>query len=114
MVPVVHRICHMDSQGLAGLIFHPLVATSSIFRHNWCCQGGGQAHSAIEVTTCTNYSLQSSPIHTVQQISFNLLLLNLCTYGRGFLIPPNLHKLTLLAPLSMRDNLHSYHLPLLL
>jgi hypothetical protein len=33
---------------------------------------------------------------------------------RGVLVPPNLHKLTLVAPLSMRDDLHSYLLPLLL
>jgi hypothetical protein len=30
------------------------------------------------------------------------------------LVPPNLHKLTLVPPPSMRDNLHSYLLPLLL
>jgi hypothetical protein len=33
---------------------------------------------------------------------------------RGVLVPPNLHKLTLVAPLSMRDDLHSYLLPILL
>jgi hypothetical protein len=32
----------------------------------------------------------------------------------GVLVPPNLHKLTLIAPSSMRDDLHSYLLPLLL
>jgi hypothetical protein len=32
----------------------------------------------------------------------------------GVLVPPNLHKLTLVAPPSMRDDLHSYLLPLLL
>jgi hypothetical protein len=37
MVLAVHEICHMDSQDLAGPIFHPLVATSSSFRHNQCC-----------------------------------------------------------------------------
>jgi hypothetical protein len=36
-----------------------------------------------------------------------------CT-ERGVLVPPNLHKLTLVAPPSMRDDLHSYLLPLLL
>jgi hypothetical protein len=30
------------------------------------------------------------------------------------LVPPNLHKLTLLGPPSMRNDLHSYLLPLLL
>jgi hypothetical protein len=30
------------------------------------------------------------------------------------MVPPNLHKLTLVAPPSMRDDLHSYLLPLLL
>jgi hypothetical protein len=33
---------------------------------------------------------------------------------RGVLVPPNLHKPTLVAPPSMRDDLHSYLLPLLL
>jgi hypothetical protein len=33
---------------------------------------------------------------------------------RGVLVPPNLHKLALVAPLSMRDDLYSYLLPLLL
>jgi hypothetical protein len=33
---------------------------------------------------------------------------------RGVLIPLNLHKLTLVVPPIMRDNLHSYILPLLL
>jgi hypothetical protein len=31
MVPAIHRICHMNSQDIAGSIFHPLVATSSFF-----------------------------------------------------------------------------------
>jgi hypothetical protein len=31
---------------------------------------------------------------------------------RGVLVPPNLHKLTLVAPLGMREDLHSYLLPL--
>jgi hypothetical protein len=30
MVPAIHKICHIDSHDLAGPIFHPLVATSSI------------------------------------------------------------------------------------
>jgi hypothetical protein len=33
---------------------------------------------------------------------------------RGVLVPPNLHKLTLIAPPSMRDDLYSYLLSLLL
>jgi hypothetical protein len=32
----------------------------------------------------------------------------------GVLVPPDLHKLTLVGPTSMRDDLHSYLLPLLL
>jgi hypothetical protein len=39
---------------------------------------------------------------------------NLCTYERGVLVPPNLHELTPVTPPSMRDDLHSYLLPLLL
>jgi hypothetical protein len=31
MVPAVHGIYRMDSQDLAGPIFHPFVVTSSIF-----------------------------------------------------------------------------------
>jgi hypothetical protein len=41
-------------------------------------------------------------------------LTNLCTYRRGVIVHPNLHKFTLIAPPSMRDDLHSYLLPLLL
>jgi hypothetical protein len=33
---------------------------------------------------------------------------------RGVMVPPNLHKLTLVAPPSMRDDPHSYILPLLI
>jgi hypothetical protein len=32
----------------------------------------------------------------------------------GVLVPPDLHKLTLVGPTSMKDDLHSYLLPLLL
>jgi hypothetical protein len=114
MVSVVHRICLMDSQDLAGPIFHPLVVTSSIFWHNRCCQGGGQARSVIGATTCTNSPHQTALIYTFQQISPSLLLSHLCTYRKGVLVHPNLHKLTLVAPPSMRDDLHSYLPPLLL
>jgi hypothetical protein len=31
MVPAVDGICRMDSQDLARPIFHPLIATSSVF-----------------------------------------------------------------------------------
>jgi hypothetical protein len=99
MVPNVDGICRMDSQDLAGPMFHPLVTTSSVFQHNRYCRGGDQAHSAIRVTTCTDSPRQSAPIHTFQQISPNLLLSHLCT---------------LVAPPSMRDDLHSYLVPLLL
>jgi hypothetical protein len=83
MVPAVQGIFHMDSQDLAGPIFHPHVATSSIFRYNWCCRGGGQAHTVIGATACTDIPRQSSPIQTFQQISPILYLTNLCTYERG-------------------------------
>jgi hypothetical protein len=66
MVSIIHEICHMDSQDLAGLICHPLVATASIFWHKRCCRGGGQARSMIEATACTDYSQQSPLIHTLQ------------------------------------------------
>jgi hypothetical protein len=79
MVPAVHEICHINSQDLDGSIFHPPVATSSIFQHNRCYRGGGQARSAIGATACTDCSRQSSSIRTLQQIWPNLLLLTLCT-----------------------------------
>jgi hypothetical protein len=66
MVLVIHKNCDMDSQDLAGPMFHPLVATSSVFQHNRCCRGGGQARVFIRATACTHYSLQSSPIRTFQ------------------------------------------------
>jgi hypothetical protein len=107
MVPAVHENYHMDSEDLVGPIFHPLVATSFVFRHNRCCRGGGQAHSMIETTSCTHCSRQSSLIRTCQQISPSLLWTNLCMYEGGVLVPPNLHKPTLIAPPSMRDDFHS-------
>jgi hypothetical protein len=61
MVPAIHENYHMDSKDLTGPIFHPLVATSSVFWHNRCCRGGGQSHSMIEATACTHYSQQNSP-----------------------------------------------------
>jgi hypothetical protein len=113
MVPTIHRICYMDSQDLAGPNFHPPVVTFSIFRYNWCCRGGGQARSTIGATACNVCLRQSSPIHTLPQISPSLLS-TLCTYGRALFFPPKLHKLTLVAPSNMRDDLHSYLHPLLL
>jgi hypothetical protein len=83
MVPVVQGICRMDSQDHDGPIFHPLIATFSVFQHNWCCRGGGQAHSEIEATTCTDSQWQSALIHTFQQFSPSLLLSHLCTYRKG-------------------------------
>jgi hypothetical protein len=80
MVLAVHRICHMDYQDLAGAMFHLPIATTSIFRHNRCYRGGGQACSAIEATSCTNCLWQSSSIHTLQQIFSSLHLSTLCTY----------------------------------
>jgi hypothetical protein len=71
----------MDSQDLAMPIFHPLVATSSVFWHNWCCRGGDQARSVIRATTCTDSPRQSALIRTFQQNLHCLLLSNLCTYG---------------------------------
>jgi hypothetical protein len=64
MVPAIHRIYRMDSQDLVGLVFYPIVATSSIFLHNWCCLVGGQAHSVIGVTACTDSLWQSAPIRS--------------------------------------------------
>jgi hypothetical protein len=113
MVSAIHGICHMDSQDFAGPIFHPPVVTFSIFWYNWCCRGGGQARSTIGATTCNVCSRQSSPICTLPQISPSLLS-TLCTYGRALFFPPKLHKLTLVAPSNMRDDLHSYLPPLLL
>jgi hypothetical protein len=78
MVLAVYRICCTDSQDHAGPIFHSLVATSSVFWHNWCCRGGGQAHSTIEATACTDFPRKCSLIHTFQEMSSSL-----CTYGRG-------------------------------
>jgi hypothetical protein len=90
----------MDSQDLAGPIFHPLVATSYVFWHNQCCRGGVQAHSMIEAIACTDCSQQSA-------------LIPLLLKEGGVLVPPNLHKITLVGPPSIRDDLHSYLLPLL-
>jgi hypothetical protein len=114
MVAVIHVICRMDSQDLARQIFHHLISTSYVLWHNWCCRGGGQARSTIEAIACADCWRQTALIHTFQQISPNHLLSNLCTYERIVLVPPNLHKLTLIAPPSMRHDLHSYLLPLLL
>jgi hypothetical protein len=114
MVPVVQRICHMDSQDVARPIFHPHVATSSIFQHNQCCRGGGQAHSTIGTTACTDSSRQSSLIRTLQQISPDFFSQLIVHTEASLLFPPKHHKLTLVAPPSMRDDLHSYILPLLL
>jgi hypothetical protein len=72
----------MDSQDLAGPIFHPLGVTSSVFWHDWCCRGGGQAHSVIRATACNDSLRQTTLICTFQQISPSLLLSHLCTYGR--------------------------------
>jgi hypothetical protein len=68
MVPAVYEFFHMDSQDLVGPIFHPLVATFSIFWYNRCCRGGAQAHSVIGATACTDSPWQSAMIHTFQQI----------------------------------------------
>jgi hypothetical protein len=83
MVPTVHIICRIDSQDLAGPIFYPFVATSSVFQHNRYCRGGGQAHSMIGATACTDSLWQSALIRTFQQISPSLLLSHLCTYEKG-------------------------------
>jgi hypothetical protein len=80
MVSAIHEISHMDSQYLAGPICHPHVATATIFWYNRCCRGGGQAHSMIGATVCTDCSQQSPLIHTLKQIILNLLLSSLCTY----------------------------------
>jgi hypothetical protein len=51
MVLAVHRICHMDSQDLVGPIFHPSVATASVF---WLT---GVAEVVVKLV------LQSKPLH---------------------------------------------------
>jgi hypothetical protein len=114
MVPAIHGIYRMDSQNLDGPIFHPLLATSSIFWHNRCCRGGGQAHYAIRAIACIDCWHQSAPIHTFQQISPSLLCQIFVLIKKGVLVPLDLHKLTLVGPPSMRDDLYSYLLPLLL
>jgi hypothetical protein len=114
MVSVVHEIYRMDSQDIAGPIFYPLIVTSSVFQHNQCCRGGGQARSAIGATACTDYPWQSDQIYTFQQISPVFFYHIFVHTERGVMVPPNLHKCTLVAPSSMRDDLHRYLLPLLL
>jgi hypothetical protein len=114
MVPSIHIICHMDSKDLAGLIFHPLIATSFVF----CITGVAEVVAKLV--------LQSEPLH-VKTIRSNVLRFTLFNKSRpvfffqifvvteGYvLFLLNLHKLTLVAPPSMRDDLHSYLLPLLL
>jgi hypothetical protein len=56
MVLAIHIICYMDSQDLAGPIFHPPIATASVFWHNWYCRVGDQAHSMIRASACTDCS----------------------------------------------------------
>jgi hypothetical protein len=114
MVPTIHEICRMDSQDLSGPIFHPLVATSLFYSIT------GVAEVVVK------HILRSEPLHVLtlhdkvlQFTLFNKSRLVLFCHilvltERGVLVPPNLHKLTLVAPRSMRDDLHSYLLPLLL
>jgi hypothetical protein len=114
MVPAVHKIYRMDSQDLAGSIFHPLVATFSIFRYNWCCRGGGQACSTIRATTCTDCGtkvLRFALFNNSHPVFFCQIFVLI---EGGVLVPSDLYKLTLIGPSSMRDDLHSYLLPLLL
>jgi hypothetical protein len=114
MVPAIHGIYHMDSQDLAGSIFHPLVATSSIF---------GITTVAEMVV---NLILRSEPLHVlivyIKVLRFELFnksrlvvfsQLFVLTEGAVF-FPLNLYKLTLIDPPSMRDDLHSYLLSILL
>jgi hypothetical protein len=114
MVPAVNGICHMDSQDLARPIFYPLIATSSIF----CIT------DVAEVVL--KLILRSKPLHVLtvhgkvlQFTLFNkprpIFFFQIFVLMEGVvLVPPNLHKLTFVAPASMRDDLHSYLLPLLL
>jgi hypothetical protein len=114
MVSIIHEIGHMDSQDLAGqsfILLLPLSLFSGIT-------------SVTEVVV--KLVLQSEPLHvlTVRGKVLRFTLFNksrpvffsqLFILTEGALIfPPKLHKLTLVAPLSMRDDLHSYYLPLLL
>jgi hypothetical protein len=114
MVPAVHGIYRMDSQDLAGPIFHPFVVTSSIFGIT------GVAEMVV------NLILRSEPLHvlTVHGKVLRFALFNksrLVVFSQLFvltegvvLFPLNLYKFTLIDPPSMRDDLHSYLLPLLL
>jgi hypothetical protein len=83
MVPAIHEICPMDSSDLAGPMFHPLVATSSVFSITSVVEVV-KAHSVIGATACTDCWHQNTLRCTFQQISPRLLLTNLCTYRRGY------------------------------
>jgi hypothetical protein len=56
MMSVIHDICHIDSQDLARPIFHLHVVTSSVFGINSVADVGGQTHSVIGATACTDCS----------------------------------------------------------
>jgi hypothetical protein len=114
MVLAIHKICRMDSQDLARPIFHPFVTTFSIFSIT------GVAEVVVKLV------LWSEPLHvlTLRGKVLWFALFNksrpfffchiFILLERGVLASSNLHKLTLVAPPSMRDDLHSYFLSLLL
>jgi hypothetical protein len=107
MVLAIHRIYCMDSQDLPK----PLPLFSTII---------GVAEVVVKLI------LRSEPLHLLI-LHGKVLYLTLFNKSRpvffcqifvlmegSVLVPPNLHKLTLVAHPSMRDDLHSYFLPLLL
>jgi hypothetical protein len=65
MVPIIHKIYHMDCHDIGGPICHPPIATASVFQHNRCCRGGGQARSMIGATACIEHSQQSPMVRTL-------------------------------------------------
>jgi hypothetical protein len=64
----------------------------------------------LHVLTIHGKVLQFTLFNKPRPIFFQIFVL---TEG-VVLVPPNLHKLTFVAPASMRDDLHSYLLPLLI
>jgi hypothetical protein len=113
MVLVVHEICHIDYQDLVQsfILLLSLPLFSGII---------GVAEVVVKLV------LRSEPLH-VLIVHTKVLWFTFFNKSRsvffsqifvlmegGVLVPPNLYKLTLVAPPSMRDDHHSYLLPLLL
>jgi hypothetical protein len=114
MVSAVHEICHMDSEDFVGPICHPPIATASIFGIT------GVAEVVVKLV------LRLKPLH-VLTLRDKVLCFTLCkkyvpvffsqifVHTEGVhIVPPMLHMYALVGPPSMKDDLHSYLLPLLL